>query len=118
MAGNVSISGQITQTVTGTQQIGPITIAPNASNQYQSTAYTFSSGNTTLTVPSWAVGVLIQPSSSNAVQLTYKGASTDTGTPMSLTNPFLMTYNTSDLPSTFVINAASTLSTTTQVTFF
>ena len=117
MAGYVAISGILTGTPTGTQLIGPNTISGNSSNDYQTTAVTLSSGANTITIPSWAAGVIIQPNTSNAVALTLKGVTGDTGIAISSTAPTLLSFAASP-PSTFVITAASTLSYTTQITFF
>lgn len=117
MAGYVAISGLLSQTPQGTIRIGPLSITPNGSNDFQSSQQTLPSGNNSITVPSWAVGVLIQPPTGNAVVITLKGVNGDTGTVISPSGPTLISLTAGSV-STFVLNAASTISALTSLTFF
>ena len=116
MAGYVAISGQITGTPFGTQQIGPLTITPNGSNDFTTETITLSNGNTVLTVPSWAVGVIIQPPTANSNTITLKGGSSDAGIQISPTAPTVMSFAASAV-ATFVLTASASTA-GTQITFF
>lgn len=63
-------------------------------------------GANTITVPSGAVAVTIEPPAGNVVALTLKGVSGDTGIALNLTSPSSIGLNG---VSTFVINAASSV---------
>jgi hypothetical protein len=117
MAGQALISGQMTGTPLGTVNIGPFTIAANVGGHLQATSVTLASGNNTITVPSWAKGMIIEPDPTNAVALTLKGIAADTGIPLGLNVPALITFPASP-PATFVLNAASLFTTITTITFF
>ena len=117
MAGSVTIAGQLTATPAGTVSVGPYNLAPTSTNNYQSTAVTLASGANTITVPSWATAILIEPSTANVVALTLKGVTGDTGVALGLTAPSLCSFPASP-PATVVLTAASIFTTNTQITFF
>lgn len=100
MSGQLSIQGQLTGLPTGSKTIGPLTIPPNGSNDYEETALTLGNGFNAITVPTWAGGVLIVPNPTNTVPMTLKGASADTGIPLSLSAPTELAFPAT--PPTFL----------------
>jgi hypothetical protein len=116
MSGYVAISGNINNVPQGTTAIGPLTIAATSSNLFSITNVVLGSGANTITVPSWAVGVLIQPPSGNTQTLTLKGVTGDTGVAISETGPTLLSFTTP--PSTFVVTAGGATTGDTSFTFF
>ena len=98
----LSVANGLTAT-TNTAGIGP-------------TGQTLSSGANTVNIPAGALGVTIVPPPGNTVALTVKGVSGDTGLPLHLTQPFQWIFPVASPPTTFVINAASSM--TAPVRFF
>jgi hypothetical protein len=118
MAGQVLISGQLTGTAAASViNVGPFTIAGNAANNFQVTNVTLASGANTITVPSWAVGCIINPSVTNTTGMTLKGVTGDTGVPLDPSGPTLLNFPSSPGAS-FVLTAASLFTTITEVIFF
>ena len=117
MAGAITIQGQITSVPIGTVTVGPYNLTPTTSNNYQAISITLASGTNTITVPTWAVGMIITPSSANVQTLIFKGVSGDAGVAMSPTQPFLMTFPATP-PTTFVLTAGGLFITNTEITFF
>jgi hypothetical protein len=64
------------------------------------------SGNVTVTPPSGTLYALIVPPSGSTVTKTLKGVAGDTGVPLSLTNPSLISLAVS--PGTFVLTGSAT----------
>jgi hypothetical protein len=81
--------------------------AANASSPGMVETKTLSSGANTITVPSGAVGVTLVPPVNNAVTMTLKGITGDTGIALSLVNPAHISLSG---VSTFVITAGGTIS--------
>jgi hypothetical protein len=116
MAGTVTIEGTINTVPPGSASI-QTTITASASNLIQIINQVLASGANTISVPSWAVGVLIEPAPTNTIALTLKGVTGDTGVGLSPTNPTLISFPASP-PSTFVVTAATVTTTETTFTFF
>ena len=117
MAGQLLISGQLTGTPLGTINIGPFTLTGNAASNLQINQITFASGANTIAIPTWAKGMLIEPNTINAVALTLKGITGDTGVTLSPTTPTLVTFPASP-QANFVITAGALFTTITSITFF
>jgi hypothetical protein len=116
MAGSVTIQGQLTGTTSGTIQVGPFTLVPNAAGNFQADEYTLASGANTITVPSWALYCVMVPSPLNDIALTLKGVSGDTGIPVSESQPNVITFGDTP-PANIVVTAASLTTTTTTFLF-
>ncbi len=103
--GSVSVSFSIVGTAT------PVSLSQN-----------LASGANTITVPTPDVapyrGVLISPPAANAVALTLKGVSGDTGLRIPENTPFLFLFDGTAVPANFVINAASATTGNTSFLFF
>lgn len=122
MAANATFTmqGQITQTPTGTTQIGPITVTSAAANG-QRTQVVLASGANTITVPSTPAptGCVVQLNSANTAVVTLKGVSGDTGIAIGKTGAFALCFDPTAVPASFVLNSASTQTgLVTEVTFF
>lgn len=78
----------------------------NATGSGQIQLINLSSGANTITVPSGAVAVTIIPPTANAVTMTLKGVSGDTGIALALTAPCSLSLSS---VSTFVITAGGTI---------
>lgn len=117
MAGTVTIQGQLTTLQQGTVQVGPFTLTANATSNFAASETTLASGANTITVPTWAAGCIIIPPTTNAVALTLKGVTGDTGILLSLTLPSLVMFPATPSAS-FVITAASLTTAPTSVVFF
>jgi hypothetical protein len=118
MAGNVTVSGFLSGVPFGQVNVGPFSLAMNAGNNLQMTNITLASGANTITVPTWAVGMLIIPTVTNVTGLTLKGVTGDTGIPLSPSNPTGPITFTAGAFATFVLTAASLFTTNTQIVFF
>jgi hypothetical protein len=117
MGGSVTIGGILTGVVPGNTNIGPYSIAGNSSGNSDTLATTLASGANTISVPSWAVACIIIPNAANAIALTLKGVTGDTGIVIDPTGPTLLNFAASP-PASFVITAASLTTTITQIVFF
>lgn len=106
-------SHSITLTFTGdTQAVESVTIADNAVSPGQPGVYVnLNSGNNTITVPTGGaavpVGVWVIPPTGNAVAMTVKGVTGDTGILIHLTNAHYQSLASG--VATFVLNAASSI---------
>lgn len=118
MAGSVVIQGFLTGTPSGSLNVGPFTLQANSGNNLQIQSLTLASGANTITIPTWATGMLIIPNTSNAVGLTLKGVTGDTGVPLSLTNPTGPIEFPATPPASIVLTAASLFVTITSIVFF
>jgi len=117
MAGRVTIQAVLNELPQGTLSIPTVTIAPTISNLVQVLNVVLAEGDNLVAVPSWSVGVLIQPAAGNAVAMTLKGISGDTGTPLALTAPSLVSFPASP-PADIDLYSATLAVTDTTVTFF
>lgn len=94
---NINFSGDITYTQ-------DFDADANIASPGSSITTNLASGANTITVPTGATGVLIVPPASNAVTLTLKGVTGDTGIAVGLISPIFLSLNS---VSTFVITAGS-----------
>ena len=114
MAGTLTISGQQTGTPEGSDTIS-LTIS--LGSVFEELPVALASGANTITVPTGATGVIVIPPVANTVALTLKGIAGDTGIPLSLTQPSVLTFPASP-PASIVVNAASLMSASTTFRFF
>lgn len=98
----------------GSLSVGPINITGNIAPQLS--LVNLASGFNSITVPSGAIGVIITPPTTNAVALTLKGVTGDTGISIPAAATSLVTFGTT--PSTIGITAASATTGNTQFIFF
>jgi hypothetical protein len=108
MAGvtNLQISGTKSGLPFGTESIGPLAIVNGASGD-AITDLSSASGNNTITVPgAMYVGCIISPPPGNATAIILKGVAGDTGIPLHLTNPTVLSIPAGT--TSFVLNVAGT----------
>src|SRR5215472_16476033 len=118
MGGYAAISGLVTGTPAGTVTLGPYTIAANSLADFSSQTVSLTSpGSTTITVPSFAAGVIIVPNTANTASLTLKGVGGDTGITIAPALPCLLSFPASP-PASFVITAGASYTGLLQVAFF
>ena len=104
-AATITITASITGLPTGTKTVSiPVVISAPID---ASTVVNLASGATTITPPVGARGVIVIPPAANAVALTLKGVTGDTGVPLDLLNPTLVSLPAS--PGTFVLTAGAIL---------
>lgn len=96
---NISFVGDVEYSQT-------FTAPTNASGSAQSQKVNLSSGANTITVPSGAVAVTIIPPSANAVTMTLKGVTGDTGIALSLLAPCSLSLAS---VSSFVLTAGGAI---------
>lgn len=101
-------------TLFGDISLGPIAFAGNIAPQVQSV--NLASGANTITPPTGALFCVIAPPTTNAVALTLKGVTGDTGVSIPAASPSVHVFGT--LPATFVITAASDTTGNTQILFW
>ncbi len=93
MSGQLSIQGQLTGLPTGSETIGPLTVSPNESSDYEEYSVQLTSNIfNVIPVPTWAAGVIIVPSTENSLPITLKGGIADTGVPISPSGPTLLEF--------------------------
>jgi hypothetical protein len=112
--GTLTFSGTITGLPSGTRNLSSAVALASAVDQSQQII--LASGFNSITVPSGATGCVITPPAGNAVALTLKGVTGDTGIPMHPTFPTIPMFATS--ATTFGITAAAATSGNTQINFF
>lgn len=118
MPGVVQISGALTGlTSGGTVAVGPFTITPNATGNFEELSVTLQSGSNTITIPTWAVGMIVVPPSGNTQTLTLKGISGDVGIVVSKTAALLVGFDTTP-PASFSIAAGGAVTNPMTVWFF
>jgi hypothetical protein len=118
MPGTVTIGGILEQLTMGTPiTIGPFTITPNAAGHFAVTSIQLANGVNTIAVPAWAAGCIILPDPANAVGMTLKGVTGDTGIPLDLTSPSLLNFPAVP-PASFVLTSALVGATQTEILFF
>jgi hypothetical protein len=120
MSGYVAISGLIYGTTAGTVTVGPYTVAANTDNNFDSSTVSIATGENTISVPSWAVGVSILTPQAGTQNLVLKGASGDTGIVIAPNQACLLNFDTvtPDVPSSFVLDNPGSDAVPTQITFF
>ena len=117
MAGNLTLGGFLNGLPMGQLNVGPFTIVANAGNNLAATEITLANGFNSITVPTWAVGVIIIPSPTNAVAMTLKGITGDTGILLALVTPSFLTFPASP-PATIGLTSTGAGATITSVVFF
>ena len=116
----VSILGQITGLPTGTKSVGPLTVS-SAAACGTVTEIVLQSGANTITVPSAPAptGCIIVLPSTNTQAVTLKGVAGDTGIAIGKTGVFMLCFDPTALPASFVLNSAATQTgLTTEISFF
>ena len=116
MAGTVSIAVQLSELPEGSVQ-SVATIAGSTANKHATTSLILANGANTITVPAWAAGCIIRPDPNNAVAMTLKGVTGDTGVPLDLIGPTLLNFPASP-PASFVLTSAGSGATYTEIEFF
>ena len=117
MPGQVTLGGTLNGLPFGTIQFPPITIAANSAGNLVVVAITLANGFNAIAVPTWAVGVIILPNVTNAVPMTLKGVTGDTGLPLSLTSPSLLSFG-AITPANIGLTSSGAGATITQVVFY
>ena len=105
---SVTLNGTITSTPTGNRAIGPLTATSAAANgSIQQIA--LASGANTITVPASPAptGVVIQLPSNNTAVTTLKGVTGDTGIALGKTGWFVLCFDPTAVPASFVLTSAS-----------
>lgn len=113
---SITIQGQYPGSNVGTVYIGTYTIPLNGAGNFDVFDTALASGANTISIPSWAVVCLIVPPVANAIAITLKGSSGDTGLPLDPAMPTLWNLASSP-PANFVLNAASAISAITTIVF-
>lgn len=119
MTAYLRIEGQ-SSSVSGTHKIGPIELS-SATPSGQVTQVVLQSGANTITVPSTPAtsGCVITLPSTNTALTTLKGVSGDTGVAIGKTGSIVLSWDSANPPSTFVLTSASTQTgLVTEITFF
>jgi hypothetical protein len=104
MAGFLTIAGTQSGIPSG-QRAFSLTIPGPLSNNEATTNIQLASGFNSVAVPAGATGVIIIPPTANAVALTLKGVTGDTGIAISPSQPSLIMFATSP-PASFGVTAA------------
>lgn len=119
-AASVSVSGTLTSTATGSRVIGPLTATSAAANgQVQQIA--LASGANTITIPASPAptGVVIKLPSDNTQVTTLKGVTGDTGIAIGKTGWFVLCFDPTAVPASFVLtSAAAQTAKFTEIIFF
>ncbi len=109
----ISITGSVTGLPTGTKKLAGQIISTTAISII--TDVILASGDNTITVPTGATAVLIQPPLANAIALTLKGAGGDTGILLHKIYPTLVSLSAGQ--TTLIINAGSLMTLVTEFNF-
>lgn len=106
---SVSIHGMVQGTPTGNRTIGPLTIS-NATGSGIVQNVVLQSGANTITPPTSPApaGCIIKLPSTNTAITTLKGVTGDTGIALGKTTTTLLNWDSTAVPSTFVLTSAST----------
>jgi hypothetical protein len=118
VAGLVTIQGSVTQVPQGQITVGPLTLTPTSSNQYSSSNLILSSGANTITVPTWATHIIIEPDPANTVSITLKGVTGDTGIPLALNQASVFSIPGAGSPGTIVLTSGAGATLYTNIVFF
>lgn len=105
---NVLIEGKIIGTATGDRKIGPINLSSAAANGSVQ-QITLLSGANTITVPQVPAPtmVIITLPPTNTQLVTFKGVAGDTGTKIGKTGSHVISFDTANLPASFVLSSAA-----------
>jgi hypothetical protein len=116
MGGRVTINATLSGLPQGTITLGPLTISPTTDNLVSSVVIELVDGVNTIAVPSWAVGMILQPDPTNTVQYSLCGNVSDTGTILAAATPGVLCFGTN--PGQIILVAESNFTTEMTVTFF
>lgn len=117
---SITITGSITDTPAGGRTIGPITLSSAAANG-QVQQIVLQSGANTITCPTTPApsGCVIKLPSTNTAVVTLKGVSGDTGIAIGKTTTTVLNWDSTAVPSSFVLNSAATQTgLVTEIIFF
>lgn len=105
---SIQITGTISSTPAGGRTIGPITLSSSTASGVV-TQTVLGSGANTITVPSDIAtsGCVIQLPSTNTALTTLKGVSGDTGIAIGKTGALVLSWDSANAPSSFVLSSAS-----------
>lgn len=106
---SLTIAGNVQGTSTGNRSIGPITIS-NATGSPIVQTVVLQSGANTITPPTSPApaGCVISLPSTNTAVVTLKGVTGDTGIAIGKTTTTVLNWDSTAVPSSFVLNSAST----------
>jgi hypothetical protein len=104
----LDVSGAIQNAPTGGRTIGPLRISTTAANG-QVQEVVLASGANTITVPTTpaTTGCVIQLPATNTVLTTLKGVTGDTGVAIGKTGFMVLTWDSANAPTSFVLTSAS-----------
>ena len=117
---NIMITGQITNTPTGSRVIGPISLTSSAASP-QVQEIVLQSGANTVTCPVTPApsGCIIALNPANTAVVTLKGVTGDTGIAIGKTSTLVLNWDATAAPASFVLTSASTQTgLATEITFF
>jgi len=103
---SVSITGSVAGGPSGTKTLATI-VTSNPTSTDAVSVTSFSTGFTSVTIPTNAIGVVIVPPAGNAQTLTLKGITGDTGITIHPVNPTLVNFATGT--TTFGITVGGTV---------
>jgi hypothetical protein len=118
MGGYVAVSGLLYGTTAGTVTPGPYTIPGNTSDYLSVSNQIFLAGNTTVSIPSWAAGMVIVPNPANDSTMIIKGVAGDTGILCAAENVICISFPGAGPQASFVIHVTVDQTTETQIFFF
>lgn len=114
---SISVTAELS-TQAGTYAI-QLTIPSNSGNNIVVQTVELGSGSaTTIPVPTWALGVIIEPSSVATNNLLYAEHSGDTLRNISPLNPTVIAFDPNNLPANIYLESSGTDSYYTTATFF
>ena len=117
MSGTITISGDITGGAAGTKKVNVSFVSSTATAVITETV--LQSGANTITIPANSSGVVVKLPSTNTAITTLKGVTGDTGIALGKTGSFMLTWDSTAVPASFVLNSAATQTGLyTQFTFF
>ena len=117
---SITISGSISNTPTGSRNIGPITLTSAAANGYVQ-QIVLQAGANTITIPTLPApsGCIITLPATNTSVTTLKGVTGDTGIAIGKTTSLVLNWDATALPASFVLTSVSTQTgLVTEIQFF
>lgn len=117
---SITITGAISSTPAGARTIGPITLSSSDANGYVQ-QIVLQSGANTITNPTTPApsGCVIKLPSTNTAVVTLKGVTGDTGIAIGKTTTTVLNWDSTAVPSSFVLNSAATQTgLITEIIFF
>ena len=117
---SVTISGNVTGAPTGSRNIGPITVSSAAANGTVQQVV-LQAGTNTITVPVSpnTTGVVITLPATNTSIVTLKGVAGDTGIAIGKTTTFVLMWDPTAPPASFVLTSVATQTgLATELSFF